>query len=464
MPKVNKDHANTMPGITQLNTDQGMGHYNWGKKVAGHDGKKQHSPVPSMGAFKDRPIAVGFTPEERKMARAAAGGKTTTMTGPKSKEPDATNKKSPVRKFTEAEGDPAPQDPNAQQPAAPAPAPVPATPALDPAGLIDALEEITTHAKERRTLDPQFNKQALADAIKQRLGAGADDTVVAKLADYVASQLKINESFRGQVRGMDKASKISPVLGKKSKKHPFNGRLVGEDDDLSKNEDTVTMDVPLLIRVMEYAKEDAKTDMELHRAVERMLSIGGALTMNDYDSIVSNLDENAIAEATTDYQKRRQREKDVDAGKPVKREPKNPQNDFFARRKKEKQMMESFENVRNEFRKVKEEFGGASQEDIASAISRRIMHSGLDLIQQYGLDKVMAAIDDVASFHEGVEELGTSDISGMVHQVKRNLEEHQPRESQQVLRRSIPVRSASVLERKNSEVTESFKQFKAGKK
>jgi hypothetical protein len=365
MPKVNKDQANTMPGITQLNTDQGMGHYNWGKKVAGHDGKKQHSPTPSMGAFKDRPIVVGFTPEETKMAKAAAGGKTTTMTSAKSKEPDTTNKKSPVRKFTEAEGDPAPQDPNAQPQAAQPAAPAPTAPALDPAGIIDALEEITTHAKERRTLDPQFNKQALTDAIKQRLGAGADDTVVAKLADYVASQLKINESF---------------------------------------------------------------------------------------------------AEAATDYSKRRQREKDVDAGKPVKREPKNPQNDYFARRKKEKQMMESFENVRNEFRKVKEEFGGASQEDIASAISRRIMHSGLDLIQQYGLDKVMAAIDDVASFHEGAEELGTSDISGMVHQVKRNLEEHQPRESQQVLRRSIPVRSASVLERKNSEVIESFKQFKAGKK
>jgi len=44
-----------------------------------------------------------------------------------------------------------------------------------------------------------------------------------------------------------------------------------------------------------------------------------------------------MAEAQTDYQKRRQRERDVDAGKPVKPEPKNPQNDYFARRKKEKE-------------------------------------------------------------------------------------------------------------------------------
>jgi hypothetical protein len=44
-----------------------------------------------------------------------------------------------------------------------------------------------------------------------------------------------------------------------------------------------------------------------------------------------------VAEGQTDYQKRRQRERDVDAGKPVKPEPRNPQNDYFARRKKEKE-------------------------------------------------------------------------------------------------------------------------------
>ena len=48
----------------------------------------------------------------------------------------------------------------------------------------------------------------------------------------------------------------------------------------------------------------------------------------------------SVAEAQTDYQKRRQRERDVDAGKPVKPPPKNPQNDYFARRKKERDMAE----------------------------------------------------------------------------------------------------------------------------
>lgn len=56
--------------------------------------------------------------------------------------------------------------------------------------------------------------------------------------------------------------------------------------------DLVTMDIPLLIRMLEFAKEDAKTDMDLHAAVENMLKISNnerALNMSDYNSIV-NLD------------------------------------------------------------------------------------------------------------------------------------------------------------------------------
>lgn len=53
--------------------------------------------------------------------------------------------------------------------------------------------------------------------------------------------------------------------------------------------DTVKMDIPLLIRIMEYAREDAKTDLELHDVAERLISLGKAgntLSMRDYDKIV----------------------------------------------------------------------------------------------------------------------------------------------------------------------------------
>ena len=68
---------------------------------------------------------------------------------------------------------------------------------------------------------------------------------------------------------------------------------MGEEID---KKDTVTFDIPLLIRVLELAREDVKSDMELHRIVERLLNMRkkGTLTMDDYDSI-ANLKEDAGA-------------------------------------------------------------------------------------------------------------------------------------------------------------------------
>ena len=62
--------------------------------------------------------------------------------------------------------------------------------------------------------------------------------------------------------------------------------------------------------------------------------------VDTFDQMMDRYDAEGITEAQTDYQKRRQRERDVDAGKPVKPQPKNPQNDYFARRKKEKDLAE----------------------------------------------------------------------------------------------------------------------------
>jgi len=55
----------------------------------------------------------------------------------------------------------------------------------------------------------------------------------------------------------------------------------------SDEKDTVTFDIPLIIRVLELAREDIKSDMDLHRVVERLISMRdkGVLTMDDYDAI-----------------------------------------------------------------------------------------------------------------------------------------------------------------------------------
>lgn len=62
-----------------------------------------------------------------------------------------------------------------------------------------------------------------------------------------------------------------------------------DDSKKEASEDILSFSVPLLIRIMEYSKEDAETDMDLHVAVENMLRLGKdgvPLTMDDYDEIV----------------------------------------------------------------------------------------------------------------------------------------------------------------------------------
>ena len=53
--------------------------------------------------------------------------------------------------------------------------------------------------------------------------------------------------------------------------------------------DTITLDVPLFIRLLEYAREDAQSDMDLNSVTENAISLalsGKTLTMDDYSSIV----------------------------------------------------------------------------------------------------------------------------------------------------------------------------------
>lgn len=67
--------------------------------------------------------------------------------------------------------------------------------------------------------------------------------------------------------------------------------------------DKVTMDVPLMIRLFEYAREDAQTDMDLHNVSERLIELSGegrVLTMQDYDAIVGQTTEQMVSELGAD--------------------------------------------------------------------------------------------------------------------------------------------------------------------
>lgn len=62
-------------------------------------------------------------------------------------------------------------------------------------------------------------------------------------------------------------------------------------------QDEITIDVPLLIRLLEYAREDAKTDMDLHNVAEQLIKLssesGTCLSMDDYNQIVGDVTEMA---------------------------------------------------------------------------------------------------------------------------------------------------------------------------
>jgi len=55
--------------------------------------------------------------------------------------------------------------------------------------------------------------------------------------------------------------------------------------------DIITVDVPLFIRLLEYAREDAQTDMDLHDVTENIISLsasGKTLSMDDYSTIIGS--------------------------------------------------------------------------------------------------------------------------------------------------------------------------------
>jgi hypothetical protein len=170
--------------------------------------------------------------------------------------------------------------------------------------------------------DADFNKAAnLADALIS-IGAtfGPKNLKDAlKLADMdiaQAQELIAKASQRAPVEEAEQLDEILPMLGAMAGRAAFAGagavtrgvagavgHAVGssledsdEDptDDASSGDevDTVSMDVPLLLRVLEFAREEVENDMVLHDVVERLIAMSkdGPLSMDDYESIVGDVE------------------------------------------------------------------------------------------------------------------------------------------------------------------------------
>ena len=63
----------------------------------------------------------------------------------------------------------------------------------------------------------------------------------------------------------------------------------GEDSPLE-GEDHLTLEIPFFIRMLEWSREDAQSDEEVHQAVENLLALEKSpLTMDDYDAAIEGI-------------------------------------------------------------------------------------------------------------------------------------------------------------------------------
>lgn len=199
-----------------------------------------------------------------------------------------------------------------------------------------SIKEIEKHARERRVLEPNYSKEDLLADIKREI-PDVDDKVVSKMADFVfghlgestqvteaqtAEELEVGEpvkitgnvQFQGATGVIDSFGTgkrfVIVDLGEQglrsfhSSDVSFNAEEEQDEfegvEESTNPQDTITMDVPLFIRTLEFAREDAKDDMDLHDAAENALKLsanGDTLTMDNYDAIVPS---DAVEESAED--------------------------------------------------------------------------------------------------------------------------------------------------------------------
>jgi len=87
-----------------------------------------------------------------------------------------------------------------------------------------------------------------------------------------------------KIREMIVSALLNPMPEKIDSKEYVSNRKQSKSNPI----DTITMDVPLFIRMMEFAREDAKSDLDLHDVAEKAISLsnnGKTLTMSDYETM-----------------------------------------------------------------------------------------------------------------------------------------------------------------------------------
>ena len=103
----------------------------------------------------------------------------------------------------------------------------------------------------------------------------------------------LNDLMKQLNESLDKAAgpKFTGYWKAKDAGTPGN-KMIGNEsvaNEETNPTDIIKMDVPLFLRMMEYAKEDAQTDMDLHNVTERAIELMKShehMGMDNYDALV----------------------------------------------------------------------------------------------------------------------------------------------------------------------------------
>ena len=139
------------------------------------------------------------------------------------------------------------------------------------------------HFSDLRPFDDEEEAEKNADidtGLEENIKLNTDDVIATLQRSDMTDEAK-QLIFKSYKDGKITAKGAIKVIEKTS-----NKRI----NESSNPTDTISLDVPLFIRMLEYAREDAKTDMDLHNVTGNVLELsttGKTLTMADYNKITS---------------------------------------------------------------------------------------------------------------------------------------------------------------------------------
>ena len=144
-----------------------------------------------------------------------------------------------------------------------------------------------------------LDREAKAQADFYRNRGNTSGTIDEAKVDYDFSERELIRVLRQLKRGasteVDMIKAFTKVLGRELTKDELFSESIAKINEATEDAiDAITMDVPLFIRILEYSREDAQEDMDLHDVAEKAILLNkekGILSMEDYNEIVGRAEE-----------------------------------------------------------------------------------------------------------------------------------------------------------------------------